>query len=49
MTMPTNAERRPLALGAASNHTDSAPTEDPNLSLILPDSSDLVAGELSPG
>lgn len=44
MTMPTNAERRPLALGAASNHTDSAPTEDPNLSLILPDSSDLVAG-----
>ena len=44
MTMPTNAERRPLALGAASNHTDSAPTTDPNLSSILPDSADLVAG-----
>lgn len=44
MTMPTNAERRPLTPGTASNHTDSAPTTDPNLSPILPDSADLVAG-----
>lgn len=44
MTMPTNAERRPHTLGAASNHTDSAPTTDPNLPPILPDSADLVAG-----
>ena len=41
---PSKNERRPLALGAASNHTDSAPTTDPNLSPILPDSADLVAG-----
>lgn len=41
---PSKNERRPLALGAASNPTDSAPTEDPNLPLILPDSADLVAG-----
>ena len=41
---PDMEERRPLALGTASNHTDSAPTTDPNLSLILPDSADLVAG-----
>lgn len=44
MNIPNMEERRPLALGTASNPTDSAPTEDPNLSLILPDSSDLVAG-----
>ena len=44
MNIPNMEERRPLALGAASNHTDSAPTADPNLSPILPDSADLVAG-----
>lgn len=44
MTTPHMEERRPHALGAASNHTDSAPTADPNLSPILPDSADLVAG-----
>lgn len=44
MNIPNMEERRPLAPGAASNHTDSAPTEDPNLPLILPDSADLVAG-----
>ena len=44
MTTPHMEERRPIALGTASNPTDSAPTTDPNLSPILPDSSDLVAG-----
>ena len=44
MNIPNMEERRPLALGTASNPTDSAPTTDPNLSLILPDSADLVAG-----
>jgi len=44
VNIPNMEERRPLALGAASNHTDSAPTTDPNLSPILPDSADLVAG-----
>lgn len=41
---PDMEERRPHTLGTASNHTDSAPTTDPNLSPTLPDSSDLVAG-----
>ena len=44
MNIPNMEERRPHTLGAASNHTDSAPTTDPNLPPILPDSSDLVAG-----
>lgn len=44
MNIPNMEGRRPLALGAASNPTDSAPTTDPNLSPILPDSADLVAG-----
>ena len=44
MTTPNMEERRPLTPGTASNHTDSAPTTDPNLSPILPDSADLVAG-----
>ena len=44
MNIPNMEERRPLALGTASNPTDSAPTTDPNLPPILPDSSDLVAG-----
>ena len=44
MNIPNMEERRPLALGTASNPTDSAPTTDPNLSPILPDSADLVAG-----
>lgn len=44
MNIPNMEERRPHTLGTASNHTDSAPTEDPNLPLILPDSADLVAG-----
>ena len=41
---PSKNERRPHTPGTASNHTDSAPTTDPNLPPILPDSSDLVAG-----
>lgn len=41
---PSKNERRPHTLGTASNPTDSAPTTDPNLSPILPDSADLVAG-----
>lgn len=44
MNIPNMEERRPHTLGTASNHTDSAPTTDPNLPPILPDSSDLVAG-----
>ena len=44
MNIPNMEERRPLALGTASNPTDSAPTTDPNLPPILPDSADLVAG-----
>ena len=44
MNIPNMEERRPHTLGTASNHTDSAPTTDPNLPLILPDSADLVAG-----
>ena len=44
MNIPNMEERRPLTPGTASNHTDSAPTADPNLPPILPDSSDLVAG-----
>ena len=44
MMLPNMEERRPHTLGTASNHTDSAPTTDPNLPPILPDSSDLVAG-----
>ena len=44
MNIPNMEERRPHTLGTASNHTDSAPTTDPNLSPILPDSADLVAG-----
>lgn len=41
---PSKNERRPLTPGTASNPTDSAPATDPNLSPILPDSADLVAG-----
>lgn len=44
MNIPNMEERRPLTPGTASNHTDSAPTTDPNLPPILPDSADLVAG-----
>ena len=44
MNIPNMEERRPHTLGTASNPTDSAPTTDPNLPLILPDSADLVAG-----
>lgn len=44
MNIPNMEERRPHTLGTASNHTDSAPTTDPNLPPILPDSADLVAG-----
>ena len=44
MNIPNMEERRPHTLGTASNHTDSAPTTDPNLPPILPESADLVAG-----
>ena len=44
MNIPNMEERRPLALGTASNHTDSAPTTDPNLSPILADAADLLEG-----
>lgn len=45
MNIPNMEERRPLALGAASNTTDNkAPTTDPKSAPILPDSADLVAG-----
>ena len=44
MNIPNMEERRPHTLGTASNPTDSAPTTDPNLPPILPDSADLVAG-----
>ena len=44
MNIPNMEERRPHTLGAASNHTDSAPTADPNLSPILADAADLLEG-----
>ena len=41
---PSKNERRPLALGTASNPTDPATTSEPESVPILPDSADLVAG-----
>lgn len=44
MNIPNMEGRRPHTLGAASNHTDSTPTTDPNLSPILADAADLLEG-----
>ena len=44
MNIPNMEERRPLTPGTASNHTDSTPTTDPNLSPILADAADLLEG-----
>lgn len=44
MNIPNMEERRPLALGTASNPTDPATTNAPKSAPILPHPADLVAG-----